>query len=478
MHKSKKRTASQRSPVTKSEGQKKINTCPSPTNSLDTINSPTHDSECKSVAKTCASIMEVPEFTMLSDMQIVDFDSGDNYKTPSNFADKQKEYDKISQGEAPQWFKEAFSVLANDLTEIRKNVHVLNEFGGQCKENRTEITNLKQKVSCLESANNDLKHEIVTLQIEQRKNNIMLHGIPETSPSEITTDVVYKFFVNNLDLKQAANMLITAYRLGKPPHLEPKQVKKPRSILIKFAQSPDRDTVWRVKSKLKGSNIVMSEDLPGSVLEKRKIMYPYFTAARRHPEVKRCQLKQDCLIIDGKSYNPDNLQALAHNLTNTKLSEKKINGIGTAFFRKESYLSNFYPCSFIEKNQSFLSVEMYYHYKKAMYFKDEGTANEILKAKTPNKAKALGYKVKHFDETIWHQVDTQIMFNGCAMKFQQNQDLATRLKETKGIFIEANPKDTYFSCGLAIGDPNIVDMNKWRGKNLLGDVLRKVREVL
>ena len=187
-------------------------------------------------------------------------------------------------------------------------------------------------------------------------------------------------------------------------------------------------------------------------------------------------LKQDCLIINSKSYY-DDLQSLPFNLTNVRVSEKKLNGIeGTAFFGKESYLSNFYPCSFIEKNQTFDCVERYYNYRKALYFNDEETANEILKAKTPNKVKALGYKVKHFNQTMWHLVDTQTMFNGCAMKFQQNHDLATCLKNTKGMLIEANPKDTYFACGLAIDDPNIEDKHKWKSKNILGDILCKLRD--
>ena len=112
---------------------------------------------------------------------------------------------------------------------------------------------------------------------------------------------------------------------------------------------------------------------------------------------------------------------------------------------------------FVENKQAFNSVEKYYQYKKAMYFKDTELAEEILKSKLPNKVKALGYKVKHYDETTWRMVQRQVMFTGCALKFKQNEQLKLKLKETKVVLVEANPKEKYFLCGLAINDPTIED---------------------
>ena len=70
------------------------------------------------------------------------------------------------------------------------------------------------------------------------------------------------------------------------------------------------------------------------------------------------------------------------------------------------------------------------------------------------------------------------MYKACAMKFNQNPKLAEQLKNTKGILIEANVKETFFSCGLKITDPRIEDHHLWKGKNVLGDILCEIRETL
>ena len=175
---------------------------------------------------------------------------------PTVPVDKKQEYDKINSGEAPQWFKEAFTFLASDLAEIRQNIHELNAYGNQCKENSVEIKSLQECVSHLEMSNKNLEQQIISLQLEQRRHNLIVHGIPETGPNENTQVVVCTFFAERLDIKQIKDFTISAYRLGKPPQTEPKPVTKPRSILIKFTQTTDRDNVWNSKSKLKGSKIV------------------------------------------------------------------------------------------------------------------------------------------------------------------------------------------------------------------------------
>ena len=113
-----------------------------------------------------------------------------------------------------------------------------------------------------------------------------------------------------------------------------------------------------------------------------------------------------------------------------------------------------------------------------MYFQDENTASAILRLGTPKQAKGLSYQIKDYDETLWKSVAKQTMYNACIKKFQQNPDLREKLKKTSGILAEANPKDNFFSCGLSLQDPNLEMRTKWKGLNILGDILVKVRESL
>ena len=142
------------------------------------------------------------------------------------------------------------------------------------------------------------------------------------------------------------------------------------------------------------------------------------------------------------------------------------------------FLSNFHPCRIEEGNLTFPTVEHYFQYKKALYFQDERTASAIYKARSPAQAKALSYQIKDFDLELWKSVASQNMLKACTKKFQQNDELGQKLKETTGILVEANPKDTFFSCGLSLQDPNLDNNARWKGKNILGDILGKVRASL
>ena len=44
--------------------------------------------------------------------------------------------------------------------------------------------------------------------------------------------------------------------------------------------------------------------------------------------------------------------------------------------------------------------------------------------------------------------------------------------------VEASPTDLIWGVGLSEFDPDIYDESKWRGKNLLGEILIVVRERL
>ena len=115
-------------------------------------------------------------------------------------------------------------------------------------------------------------------------------------------------------------------------------------------------------------------------------------------------------------------------------------------------------------------------YAKAKLFGDEEIAKEILTESKPNKIKALGRKVKNFDDNVWHQNREKIMYDAVFAKFSQNEDLKKILLETNDKTIaEASPSDTIWGIGLGLNDSRIHNTNSWRGLNLLGKALMKAR---
>ncbi len=94
----------------------------------------------------------------------------------------------------------------------------------------------------------------------------------------------------------------------------------------------------------------------------------------------------------------------------------------TFFFTEESPFSQWFRCSFTDDGgkNTFTCAEQFMMYSKAMLFEDVETANKILTAVHPRQYKALGRKVKLFDDKVWNASREQIVLAGNHAKFTQN----------------------------------------------------------
>lgn len=146
---------------------------------------------------------------------------------------------------------------------------------------------------------------------------------------------------------------------------------------------------------------------------------------------------------------------------------------------ENGYLSNWYLSDFVIGGKSFSSMEQYMMYSKARIFKDEEIAKKILLTSDVAQIKALGRQVSNYDESTWNGVRQIIVYEGLLAKFNQNGDLKAKLKSTgDSILAECAVKDSIWGIGLSMKDPNRLNKNEWKGKNLLGYALMMVREHL
>lgn len=155
---------------------------------------------------------------------------------------------------------------------------------------------------------------------------------------------------------------------------------------------------------------------------------------------------------------------------------------GYAFFLK-GWLSNWHRSSFTHtymgRTHRFFCVEQAFMFAKAAFFDDREAAEKILNEATASGCQQLGRAVRGYDEDMWEKTRYGVMLALLDEKFSQNRDLLRLLlrPEFDGLkFAEANPDDVVWSTGLSADDPNICDESKWRGRNLLGAALGKVRE--
>lgn len=140
-------------------------------------------------------------------------------------------------------------------------------------------------------------------------------------------------------------------------------------------------------------------------------------------------------------------------------------------------LSNFYPCKFEFNGKTFNFSEQCFMYQKAILFNDFEIAKQVLNETDVRKIKALGRKVKNFNNELWDKHKEDFMFNACYAKFSQNSELKDFLLSTSNReIVEASPVDNIWGIGFS-SDKAMENVNKW-GQNLLGKVLMKVREDL
>ncbi len=86
---------------------------------------------------------------------------------------------------------------------------------------------------------------------------------------------------------------------------------------------------------------------------------------------------------------------------------------------------------------------------------------------------------KGFHSTIWDGMKQLILYRGLQAKFTQNIELQQLLVETGNSYlVECAHSDCIWACGIRLSEPERCDINKWKGKNLLGFSLMEIRNSL
>ncbi|WP_136668192.1 NADAR family protein [Flavobacterium sp. H122] len=146
------------------------------------------------------------------------------------------------------------------------------------------------------------------------------------------------------------------------------------------------------------------------------------------------------------------------------------------FYGYDNPLSQWYSSEFSINDMNFTSAEQWMMYSKAKLFNDNETMLAIIQEHKPNVLIKLGRRVKGFKEDIWLSKRREILYEGNYAKFSQDDNLKSFLKNTnKMILAEASSVDLIWGIGFSVNDLNRFDQNKWRGLNLLGEILMDIR---
>ncbi|WP_230374220.1 NADAR family protein [Pontivivens ytuae] len=148
------------------------------------------------------------------------------------------------------------------------------------------------------------------------------------------------------------------------------------------------------------------------------------------------------------------------------------------FFWKGPF-SQWHMSTFKVWGKRFECAEQAMMYGKAHLFGDGKIAGEILKTDDPGRQKALGRKVRGFDEETWSAERVRIVAEVSLAKYEQNRGLRRKLLQTgERPLAEASPIDFIWGIGLDATNASQTPTDQWPGANLLGRVLMGVRDVM
>ena len=384
--------------------------------------------------------------------------------------------------------KEIHSLILSLKNELREDIKKLHEDVTDIKNQTANITaefdDLKKDISEIKNENEELKAENEKLKTSM---NLMKYELGAQS-TRITQQENYSrrdnLIFDNVKLEKAENCL------GKIIDILDKQMnidnaadikidschqlpgKDPKPIICSFNWYQDRQRVWNSRQKLKNSSIGVREDFCPDTMKARGILYPIMKLARS----QNCYaaLNVDKLIINDRTYTINTLDQLPANLDTASLGTKKY-GTVTAFFTRNSPLSNFYPCDISVFGQSYHSLEQCFQHQKALHMQKPREAMRIMHAKLPSECKWIGDNIKVTDDN-WVAASKDIMYKASKAKFNQNLRVRNFLTSTGDSVLAEASRDVFWGTGLKLDDPTNGERDKWQGNNWLGTTLMRVRQ--
>ena len=145
----------------------------------------------------------------------------------------------------------------------------------------------------------------------------------------------------------------------------------------------------------------------------------------------------------------------------------------------KSCLSQWWMEEFWSVAHNYCCMEQFMMAQKAELFGDKEIRQQILESRDPKHIKALGRKVRGFDQALWDRAKYSIVLNGNWCKFSQNRALRDFLLSTgDSVLAEASPYDAIWGIRLGEDSPDAKNPLRWRGQNLLGFALMEVRDEL
>ena len=379
-----------------------------------------------------------------------------------------------------QWCETAIEKNTTGINDLSENLE--NGTAGVSADSveslRVELTELKEKCTSLESALAEHKrhatesHKALTLEMENverhgRKLNLVFEGV-EHSEREDCKRKIEAILRHDMQINNLRNPIDIAHR-----QYMSKDETKVIPIVARFRSVEDKIRVLEnSKSQaLRDKGIKVRPDNPPRYVERRRYMFKFLSSAKSTDPSAR--VVGDKLKYNGRFYTADNIhtaQIAAAEHTTTTDSQVR-------FYGQLSPFSNFYRAGFSLLGVDYNCVEQALMYNRAMNANDRRMAFLIKRETNPATMKRLGNRYRPTSDAAKKQ-EHEFLADAVYQKFAENNDLKQELLNTgEKLLLECNPYDLEYSTGLAADNP-MLDNLEFTGKNVLGKILRDVRNKL
>lgn len=200
---------------------------------------------------------------------------------------------------ASQISLEDIAILIKELQkDVRKSNAEFKLYREQLNEAKNRIDNLERNQVDIIKQLNDNGSLFKRLTNTYGRNNLVIFNIEETS-NETTAEllqIVLQLFSSKLNINIEARDIDNIFWMGR--------VKGMRPILLKLQSFLQKVEILKVSKKLKGTNIVISNDFSEEVRKIRKKLIPFLMKAR--DEKHLAYLRNDKLVINGKMFSLEN----------------------------------------------------------------------------------------------------------------------------------------------------------------------------
>ncbi|CAG9817244.1 unnamed protein product [Phaedon cochleariae] len=192
------------------------------------------------------------------------------------------------------------------LKEVNKNLsqrieNIEESTNNLAKVLHSEVETIRKKADKLEEENKILKQQLNKIERKIITNNLVLYGLqetPEESKENLISSITH-LFRNKLEVHLENSQINNIFRLGK-------RNTHNRPILLSLTTYLKKSEILRNCSKLKGTGIVVCEELTTKDLEDRKILLGSLKEARA--KNKHAVIKGRTLIIEGEAYTVEDIQ--------------------------------------------------------------------------------------------------------------------------------------------------------------------------